>query len=113
MVKSSSTNSASERMHRSHVFKLSKLQVLPDGPVVEIELADGSKETVTPAKPFSRVDGYKADLKYPPENKTFNDARVGDKLTLANEDYIIVDIKPDEIVVSARSNDRRTTIRGP
>ena len=105
------TNSPTERMHRSRVFKLSDLKITPDGPVVEIELPDGSKHTITSAKPYSRIDGHKADLKYPPESKTFNDVRVGDKLTLANEDYIIVAIKENEIVVSARSNDRRTTIR--
>lgn len=105
------TNSPSERIHRTRFFTLRDLKVTPDGPVVEIELADGTKETVTPARPFSRVDGYRADLNYPPEKKTFNDRRAGDVLTLNSEDYIIVAITTNEVVFSARSNDRRTIIR--
>jgi hypothetical protein len=105
------TNNASERIHRSRVFTLRDLKVMPDGPVADIELADGTKATVTVNKPFSRVEGYKVDLSYPPEKKNFPDRRVGDVLALAGEDYIIVAITPNEVVVSARSNDRRTTIR--
>ncbi len=105
------TNSTSERLHRSRVFTLREFKVTADGPMTEIELADGTKTTVSVNKPFSRVDGYKVDLSYPPEKKNFPDRRVGDPLTLAGEDYIIVAINQNEVVVSARSNDRRTTIR--
>jgi hypothetical protein len=105
------TNSVSERRHRTGVFTLRDFKVTPDGPVAEIELADGTKANVSVNKPFTRVDGYKVDLSYPPEKKTFNDVRVGDPLVLGNEAYNIVAITPNEVVVSARSNDRRTTIR--
>jgi len=105
------TNVPSERIHRTRMFTLRDLKITTNGPVAEIELADGTKETVTPALPFSRIDGYRADLVYPPEKKTFTDRRVGDVLTLNSEDYIIVAIATNEVVVSARSNDRRTTIR--
>lgn len=107
------TNTPSERIHRTRFFTLRDLKITPEGPVVEIELADaaGTNVTVTPAKRFARVDGYRADLVYPPEKKNFTDRRVGDVLTLNSEDYIIVAITTNEVVVSARSNDRRTTIR--
>jgi hypothetical protein len=105
------TNNVSERTHRSRIFKLADMKITPDGPVAEIELNDGTKQTVTPAKPFSRIEGHKVDLRYPPENKSFNDQRVGDVLNLTSESYIIVAITPNEVVVSARSNDRRTIIR--
>ena len=106
------TNTVSERRHRSGVFTLRDFQVTPEGPVAEIEFTDGTKANVAPSKPFTRVDGYKADLKYPPEPRiALADQRVGDKLTLTGEDYIIVAINSNEVVVSARSNDRRTTIR--
>ncbi len=105
------TNSASERRHRSGVFSLRDFKVTPDGPVADIELADGTKASVSVNKPFSRVEGYKVDLNYPPEKISFPDRRVGDVLSLAGEDYIIVAINQNEVVVSARSNDRRTTIR--
>jgi hypothetical protein len=108
------TNSVSERNHRSRVFVLHDFKVTPDGPVAEIDLNDGgsaTNATVSVNKPFTRVDGYKVDLSYPPEKKNYPDRRVGDILTLAGEDYIIVAITQNEVVVSARSNDRRTTIR--
>jgi hypothetical protein len=105
------TNSVSERRHRSGVFSLRDFKVTPDGPVADIDLADGTRAAVSVNKPFTRVDGYKVDLSYPPEKKTFNDIRVGDPLVLGNESYNIVAITTNEVVVSARSNDRRTTIR--
>jgi hypothetical protein len=106
------TNSVSERVHRTtHVFTLRDLRVTPEGPEADIELTDGTKATVTPSKPFIRVEGYKADLSYPPESQTFKERRVGDPLTVANEKYNIVAINPNEVVVSASSNDRRTTIQ--
>ncbi len=105
------TNSASERVHRSRLFSLRELKVTPEGPLAEIEMIDGTKASVSVGKPFIRVEGYRVDLNYAPDKKTFTDRRVGDQLTLSGEDYNIVAINPNEIVVSARSNDRRTTIR--
>lgn len=105
------TNTPSERMHRTRFFTLKDLKVTPEGPVTDIELADGTKATITTNKPFARIEGYKADLKYTPENRNLNEMRVGDRLTLAGEEYNIVAINPNEIVVSARSNDRRYNIR--
>jgi hypothetical protein len=105
------TNTPSERVHRTRIFTLRGFQTSPQGPLAQIELADGTVTTVATNKPFSRVEGYRADLSYPPENKKFDGARVGDRLVLANEDYIVVAISQNEVVVSARSNDRRTTIR--
>lgn len=108
------TNTPSERVHRPSrgAFSLRDLRLLPDGAEADIELADGTKLTVTPGKPFSRIEGYKADLSYPPEGLNFRERRVGDtNITVAGEDYIIVAITTNEVVVSARSNDRRTIIR--
>jgi hypothetical protein len=90
---------------------LRDLRITPEGPEADVELADGTKATVTPSKPFTRVDGYKVDLSYPPEGQTFRDRRVGDSITIAGEKYNIVAINPNEVVVSASSNDRRTTIQ--
>lgn len=106
------TNSASDRIHKeSRSFTLRNLRVTPEGPEADIELNDGTKATVTPSKPFTRVDGYHVDLFYPPEKQSFMNKRVGDRFAVAGEDYIIVAITPNEVVVSARSNDRRTTIQ--
>lgn len=107
------TNTPMDRIHsRTRLFTLKDLKLLPDGPVAEIELIDGTKATVTTNKPVARVEGYKVDLVYPPENRRpFPDRRVGDPLALAGENYNIVAISTNEVVVSARSNDRRTIIR--
>lgn len=98
-------------MDRTKLFTLREIRGTPDKPEAVIELGNGDRAPVTADKPYKRVDGYKADLLYPPEGKTFSDRRIGDVLPLGGEDYIVVAINPNEIVVSARSNNRRTTIR--
>lgn len=107
------TNSSTERVHRSSggVFTMNALRITDAGPEADIELKDGTRVTVTPAKPFNKVEGYKVDLSYPPERQEFKERRIGDSLTVAGEQYIIVAIKEDEVVISARSNDRRTIIQ--
>ena len=107
-----STNTT-DRVHRtSRAFTLRDFRMPEDGKAeADIELTDGTRATVTAEKPFNRVESYKTDLFYPPENLSLKDRRVGDTLTVAGEDYIIVAIGANEVVVSARSNDRRTTIR--
>jgi hypothetical protein len=66
--------------------------------------------SITRSKPFKRVDGYMADLKYPPETKTWLKRRVGDKLVFAGEEYNIVAINENEVVMSAPSG-KKTTVR--
>jgi hypothetical protein len=96
---------------RTKLFTLRELKGTTDKPEAVIELGGSERVTVTIDTPFTRVDGYKADLQYPPENKAFTDKRVGDVLPLGGEDYNIVAINQNEVVVSAASNKRRTTIR--
>jgi hypothetical protein len=72
----------------------------------------GEKMVITPEKPFQRVDGFSADLKYPLEvNKTWLDRRVGSKpIVFANGLYNIVAITESNVVVLAESNKKKTTI---
>lgn len=72
----------------------------------------GETVSLTPDKPFKRVEGYAADLKYPLEqNKVWLNQRVGSKpLFFANGYYNIVAISESNVVVSAKSNDKHTTI---
>jgi hypothetical protein len=58
-----------------------------------------------------RVEGYEADLKYPPESKDFKNLRVGGLVHFAGEDYNIVAITENEVVLSARLNDKKYTVR--
>jgi hypothetical protein len=103
----------SNEVDRTKLFTLREMRGTLEKPEAVIEVG-AERVTVTPEKPFTRVDGYKVDLTYPPDprlDKMLKGKRVGDVLSLGNEDYIIVAIKPNEIVVSARSNNRLTTIR--
>ncbi len=76
-----------------------------------VQLMDtGESVTLTKDKPFQRVDGYSADLKYDPEKKTWQGQRVGANLKFAGDDYIIVAIDQNAVILSARSNQKKTTL---
>jgi hypothetical protein len=92
------------------VFKENK--GTPENPELVLELTEsGEKVTASRDQPYQRVDGYKVDFNYPPENKPFADKRLNETLTLGGEDYIIIAISQNEVVLSARSNNKRTTLR--
>jgi hypothetical protein len=61
-------------------------------------------------KPFRRVDGYMADLKYDPESKKWLNQRVGSSLKFGDDEYNIVAINQNEVVLSAKSNQKKTTL---
>ena len=87
----------------------------PDNPTnvtVVLELnGTGERKEVSKEKPFERIDGYTVDLKYPPENKIFPPAkRVGATLSFNGEDYKIVDITENELVLSA-ANLKKWTVK--
>jgi hypothetical protein len=70
----------------------------------------GEKAPVSKAKPFKRVDTYKADLKYDPDKMLFRNCRVGTPVAFGGEEYNIVAISDKEVVISAKSNNKKTTI---
>jgi hypothetical protein len=76
-----------------------------------VQLMDtGESATLSKEKPFRRVDGYSADLKYDPDKKTWQGQRVGANLRFAGDDYIIVAIDQSSVVLSARLNQKKTTL---
>ncbi|HTR40976.1 MAG TPA: hypothetical protein VMH87_05120 [Pseudomonadales bacterium] len=82
-----------------------------NNPVLTIQILEtGEKITVTMDKPFQEVESYEADLTYPPENKHWNNQRVGAALKFYNNNYNIVVIDQNEVVISAESNQKRTTL---
>jgi hypothetical protein len=85
----------------------------PENPSeVVLKLADtGETISIARDKPFQRVDAYTADLKYDPERKTFSGRRVGSAISVGGQDYIVVAIDADEVILSAQSNQKRTTLR--
>jgi hypothetical protein len=82
----------------------------PSGFVLEL-VENGEKVTLAKDKPFERVDGYEADLTYTIESKNFKDVRVGSPVTFGGETYNIIAINQNEVVLSARSNDKKYTVR--
>lgn len=101
--------------NKNDAFVLRKVNGSPENPdSLVLELADGGDEVVLKkGEPFKRVDGYMVDLKYDLEKKTWNNQRVGGALRFGNEDYIIVAITKNEIVVLAKSNQKKTPIPIP
>jgi hypothetical protein len=74
-----------------------------------LQLADApGRVTISKGKPFRRVDGYTADLKYDPEGKKWQGQRVGLVLQFAGDYYNIVAITQDQVILSARSNQKKT-----
>jgi hypothetical protein len=100
---------------KNETFSLRDIKVSPDTPTnatVELELNDtGQRVALTKDQPFRRIDGYMVDLKYTPEAKTWTSRRVGASLSFNGEDYNIVAITENEVVLSAKSNQKKWTIK--
>jgi hypothetical protein len=93
-------------------FTLVSIAGAPENPdQFNLKLANGDAVVVTKDKPFRHVDGYMADLKYDPEKFGKTNQREGAILKFAGEDYKIVAIHQNEVVLSAQSNQKRTTLR--
>ncbi len=96
---------------KNDVFTLREVQGPADSPTnVVLELHDGDTATLAKDRPFQRVEGFKADLKYDPEKKSWRDQRVGSAIALNGEDYNLVAISTNEVVLSAKSNQKKSTI---
>jgi hypothetical protein len=99
---------------KNETFVLRDIKTSPDDPTnatVVLELNDtGQRVTVTKDQLFQRVEGYMVDLKYAPESQTWPRRRVGASLSFNREDYNIVVITENEVVLSAKSNQKKWTI---
>jgi hypothetical protein len=85
----------------------------PENPTELVVLLAGEKTPVTISKdkPFERVIGYAADLRYDPENnRTWKNVKNKAELAFGGETYNIVAITENEVTVSAKSNKKQTTI---
>ena len=94
------------------LFTMIKIVGDPADPTAfELQLADNAGNvTVEKGKLFQRIDGYTATLKYAPDNKTYANKRVRDKLFFADDGHNIVAIGKREVVLSTASTSKRTTI---
>jgi len=98
---------------KNETFQLLGVGGPPDNPTnVVIVLMDTSETNrVSKDVPFKRVDGYKADIAYTPEKRFWRDKRVGDSVAFNNEDYKIVAINQNEVILQAKSNEKKWTIK--
>jgi hypothetical protein len=98
---------------KNDVFTVIEVKGKAEDPTALIlQLNDtGEQVAISKDKPFTRVDGYMADVRYPPENKFWPARRVGASLLFNNEEYSIVAVNAGEIVLSAKSNGKKWTIR--
>lgn len=97
---------------KNEVFLLREVVGIPDSPgELVLEIGSGFRVSVAPNKPFSIVTGYSADLRYDPENKTKTDVREGDTWSFAGDTYKIVAITENEVLLSAESTQKRTTVK--
>lgn len=101
---------------KTEMYVLREVKGPPESPTeLVLEWTDtGDRFSIAKDKPFKRADGYLADFKYPPDNKTWIGKRVGDggpgtpAIALAGESYIVVAINKNEVVLSAKSNNKKT-----
>jgi hypothetical protein len=105
--------------NKTDAFVLIDAKGQPDDPELTLALTDtGDKPRVSKSKPFKRVDvymgvpAYMADLKYDPEKMVFKKYRVGMPIAFGGEEYNIVAISDNEVVISAKSNNKKTTYIG-
>jgi hypothetical protein len=94
-------------------FTITAVKGTPNDPsqLVVILNDTGEQGIITKDKPYQRVDGYMADLKYDLERKSWVNRRVGQTLTFNGEDYNIVAINQNEVVLSANRNQKKWTIK--
>ncbi|MGO8766582.1 MAG: hypothetical protein ACLQSR_15765 [Limisphaerales bacterium] len=78
---------------------------------LDLVLTNGQTAVVAPNSPYRRTDGYSADLKYAPKNMTGTDLganlRVGAILNFAGDQYNIVAIDQNDVVLLAQSNQKK------
>jgi hypothetical protein len=100
---------------KNKTFLMLEVKGKPEAPseIVVQMLDSGEKAVISTNKPFQRVEGYTADLRYEPEKKHWDNCRVGARQmpSFNGEEYNIVAINKDEVVLAAKSNGKKWTIK--
>ena len=97
---------------RKESFVVRDVQGPPENPTaLLLDLSDPEQTvSVAPNKPYQRVDGYLASLRYVPENRSIPNRREGDKFLVAGEEYSIVTITETEVILQGK-NQKKWTIK--
>jgi hypothetical protein len=97
---------------KNEAFTLRDVQGLPESPTnLVVELRDGEIVNLSTNAPFRRIDGYMADLRYDPEKKSWRNQRIGSSIAFNGEDYSVVAVNQNEVVLSAKSNQKKWTVK--
>jgi len=103
---------------KNDMFAIREVKGPPENPAeLILELNDTNERvTITREKRFEREDGYMADLRYEPERKNFAGVRNGagglgtTPIMIEGESYIVVAINKSEVVLSAKSNNKKSVV---
>jgi hypothetical protein len=96
---------------KNEAFSLVSVTGPANDPQLAVQVADtGETVNLSKSKPYQRVSGYAADLAYPLLGKKWNDQRLDSNLKIDTGDYIVVVIDANEVVISAESNQKKTTL---
>ncbi|HEY5912834.1 MAG TPA: hypothetical protein VJA21_19755 [Verrucomicrobiae bacterium] len=100
---------------KNKFFSVMEVKGKPEDPSEIVVQMEDTKETavIGKNKPYERIEGYTADLRYDPEKKKWDNCRVNARPypTFNGEEYNIVAINKDEVVLSAKSNGKKWTIK--
>lgn len=104
-----------KQSNKSEPFTIIEVKGNPDDPSqLVVEMKD-TRQTgvITKDKPFERVGGYQADMYYDLEKKPFTKRRVNSQppLSFNGEEYNIVSITQNEVVLAAKSNGKKWPIK--
>jgi hypothetical protein len=99
---------------KNKFFYLKEVKGEPLNPteVVITWLEDESNDELVVSKtaPSEKVTDHLVDLVYPPDNLEFKGKRLNDAITISGENYIIIAITENQVVMSAERNQKRTIV---
>src|SRR5437867_6458135 len=72
----------------------------------------GDKFSFAPGKPYFRVLGYEANMLYKPSSRNYSNLRKSTTIEIDGQNYKIVDILPNQVVLSDDSNGKQYSITG-
>jgi hypothetical protein len=102
---------------KNKVFSIVEVKGKPDDPSeIDVQMEDTKeKGVIKKSQPFQRIEGFIVDLRYDPEKKKWDNCRVNVRptppLAFNGEEYNIVALNKDEVVLSAKSNGKKWTIK--
>jgi hypothetical protein len=95
-------------------FTLVDVKGPPENPdQLVLKLTDtGETITLAQGKPYHRADAYSVDLKYDAETPHYSGTglRVGDHMSFGGDDYNVIAIDKNDVILLAQSNQKKYTL---